>query len=95
VRYWVERIDSLSAIRRDDWEDALEGLIADGIFDPADVDDFERSFVRTKRQTATPRPALAARRPWGAQAVGDESFPSALRAALRRALEALGEPFAA
>lgn len=53
VSYWIDRIDETRAIERRDWNSAIQGLIADGIFDPGDEDQFNIDFRNTKRTSAT------------------------------------------
>lgn len=56
--YWVEHISSTKGIPRGEWDVAIEHLVESGIFDGNDRSSFERHFVTTRRQVATPRPGL-------------------------------------
>jgi hypothetical protein len=64
VNYWMERIETVGVIRREEWDKELGRLIDDGIFNPEDEAKFDRDFRQTSRTMATPRPGLVARRSW-------------------------------
>lgn len=90
--YWMDRIGSLAAFRRDDWQHELNRLVMDGIFDANDLPQFERDFTTTKRPSASPRPGLRLQTSWPlTEALGDGFAERALRSALSTALSALGE----
>ena len=58
ARYWAERVATLGSYRRADWARQIDTLIRDGIFDSADRTQFERDFIHTNRNSATPRPGF-------------------------------------
>jgi hypothetical protein len=66
VGYWEDRIESATAVPREDWDAELERLIEDGIFDPGDVGQFRDDFVDTARTSASPRPGLSVTYRWPA-----------------------------
>lgn len=93
VTYWIDRIDTLFEFPRDDWEPELQRLITDGIFDPKHLPQFDRDFTDTKRQGASPRPGLRLERSWLlTEALAPGFAEREIRARLRQALVALGEP---
>ena len=95
AKYWIDRIGSLGAFRRDDWQHELDRLVTDGVFDANDLPQFERDFTATKRPSASPRPGLRLRKSWPlTEALGDGFAERTLRSALSTALNALGEQVA-
>lgn len=91
AQYWMERIGTLRAFRRDDWSNELAELIRAGIFDPTDVAQFDRDFTNTKRQDASPRPGFRLTMSWPLTDALRVGFPTTLRTRLCDALNALGE----
>jgi hypothetical protein len=89
--YWRARISTLAEIERDEWERELQRLVRDGVFDPADLDEFARHFTDTARKKASPRPGLSVSCAWSLEQALDPEFPSLLRGGLRTALAAFGE----
>ncbi|MEX2211236.1 MAG: hypothetical protein WD689_05675 [Gaiellaceae bacterium] len=91
-RYWIERIEALGVLRREDWRSSIPRLIADGIMDRQDVDQFDRDFTNTRRQVASPRPGLRLEKEWPlTQALETAFATTTLRTALGAAVAALGE----
>ena len=64
VSYWLDRIHEVKPFPRDAWKADLDRLIQAGVFDDADLEKFNRDFVRTKRMYAAPRPGLLVERSW-------------------------------
>jgi hypothetical protein len=91
ARYWVDRIEEIGAVDREDWERELQRLIDDGIFSPSDRAQFQADFTQTKRDYAVPRPTLKVERLWSSGEAQRSDFPDQLRAALLEALTAMGE----
>jgi hypothetical protein len=92
VHYWMGRIRSLKAFRREAWTTELARLVDDGVFDPDDVADFARDFTETRRQEATPRPGIRLTKTWPLTgALADGFAVHELQPALASALVALGE----
>lgn len=95
VSYWLDRIESTTAIPREDWQAELARLIEDGVFDANDLDQFRADFDDTARTSASPRPGISVVRRFSAIDVERPGFAQELRASLWEALVALGEPLAA
>lgn len=61
---WVKEINDASSVKRDEWAEYFDWLVAKGIALPSDRDEFDRHFTDTNRTRATPRPGLEVARQW-------------------------------
>ncbi|MBA3375222.1 MAG: hypothetical protein H0U00_05325 [Actinobacteria bacterium] len=92
ARYWLERIESTREIPRREWPSALERLIAHGVFAAEDIGEFDRRFTSTKRNSASPRPAIRIERQLPSSVASVRSAADEVRSALEEAFVALEEP---
>jgi hypothetical protein len=95
VDYWMDHIRAARQVQRSEWMGYFDELVDLGIAALADREVFQRDFVDTKRNLATPRPGLYVERSWtlGAAAGLDsrQQFAKEVRTAINSVLETLGE----
>jgi hypothetical protein len=89
---WSEEIATTTSVNRADWDTYWTWLLGKGIVSPADREEFDRAFTRTKRKSASVRPGLAVSRRWQTEPGRVDVAPDALRSALRAAVQALDVP---
>jgi len=93
---WVNRISTEGAVARADWESYWQWLEQERIACPEDWPEFEKHFVNTSRQSASPRPGVSLSRRWplGEAEDLDEQGQFAVEVgdALDKALTMLSEP---
>ena len=92
---WSREIDETGQVKRQDWDEYWDWLVSEGIASAEHHESFERDFIDTQRQEATPRPGLRIYRIWplveAEQLDEGRRFVDAVSAALAEALEALDE----
>lgn len=93
--YWKQNIKSTGQIERKDWNAYWEKLVNAKIVDPADREEFDDSFTRTSRPSASPRPGLGCAFVWNleeAERLDDRGLLThAVKERINQLLDALGE----
>lgn len=93
---WVDRISSEGMVPREEWLRYWAWLENERIACPHDWPEFERHFVNTNRQMASPRPGISLSRRWPlseAEELDDRGkFAKQVADALDHALTRLGQP---
>jgi len=96
IDLWVERIRGQGVVPREDWDTYWAWLVAERIASPQDRPEFERHFVSTNRQTASPRPGIWLARRWSINRAEEldatGQLANEVREALDAALAAVAEP---
>ncbi|MFM9865095.1 MAG: hypothetical protein ACKVRO_15965 [Micropepsaceae bacterium] len=93
--YWQKTISSTGQIERKDWNKYWRELVNARVVDSADREEFDDSFTRTSRTSASPRPGICCEFVWSiedAERLDDsELLTRAAKERINQLLHSLGE----